>query len=192
MDLLLEIHKHYSFEDTIIIAMHVLKDNGVRTTFPELEGLLKHMGDGTLYTYSDEMNATYYKNEMAKIHESHKSISIEAKKYSDIFNRYNGKLLSDKLSSRFCYLDLITEIYKTHSSMEDTILIATYALKNSGLNVTAASIENTVNQMLNGTVHTDNTEYNTRNFYYLYMNMFKIGHERGIDFSDMKFSFTNP
>ena len=43
MDLLLEIHKHYSFEDTIIIAMHVLKDNGVRTSFAELEGLLKNI-----------------------------------------------------------------------------------------------------------------------------------------------------
>lgn len=149
------------------------------------------MGDGTLYTYKDEMNATYYKNEMAKIHESHKAISMEAKKYSDIFSRNNGKLLSDKLSSRFCYLDLITEIYRTHSSLEDTILIAAYALKNSGLNVTAASIENTVNQMLAGTVHTDNTEYNTRGFYFYYMNIFKEGHKRGIDFSEMKFSFTD-
>lgn len=28
MDLLLEIYKHYSFEDTVIIATHVLRDNG--------------------------------------------------------------------------------------------------------------------------------------------------------------------
>ena len=191
MNLLLEIHKHYSFEDTIIIAMHVLRDNGVKTNFAELEGLLTHMADGTLQTYKDEMNASYYKNEMDEIHESHKAISSEAKKYSDIFNRYNGKLLSDKLTSRFCYLDLIAEIFRTHSSIEDTILIATYTLKHSGLDVTAASIENTVNQMLDGTVHTNNTEYNTPGFYKIIMNMMKAGHERGIDFSDMKFSFTD-
>lgn len=185
MDLLLEIHKHYSFEDTIIIAMHVLRDNGVRVTFPGLEGLLKAMGDGTLHTYADEMNASYYKNEMDKIHESHKSLNIEAKKYSDMFNRKNGKLICDRVSARYCYLDLILQVYQKHSSLEETILISTYALKNSGMNVTAASIEHTVNQMMKGTIRTDNTEYNTPSFYYFNMNLFKTAHERGVDISDV-------
>nr|WP_295162865.1 hypothetical protein [uncultured Methanobrevibacter sp.] len=184
MDLLLEIHKHYSFEDTIIIAMHVLRDNGYRVTFTGLEGMLKAMGDGTLHTWDYQMNSSYYKNEMGKIHESHKSLNIEAKKYSDMFNRKNGKLITERVNARYCYLDLIVEVFQKHSSLEDTILISTYALKNSGLNVTAASIENTINQMMAGTVHAENTECTTSSFYYIIMNTINLGHQRGIDMSD--------
>ena len=129
MDLLLEIYKHYSFEDTVIIATHVLRDNGVRVTFTGVEGMLHHMIDGTAYTQNDEMNASYYKDAMGKIQQSHKSISDEAKKYSEIFNKKNGKTFIEYSAGKYSYIDLIMEVYRNHSSVEETILISTYALQ---------------------------------------------------------------
>ena len=91
MGLLLEISKHYSFEDTVIIAMHVLRDNGVRVTFNGVEAMLKQMADGTVYTYGSQNNVSYYKDEMQKIHESHKALNVNAVKYSDIYKNMSAQ-----------------------------------------------------------------------------------------------------
>lgn len=46
--------------------------------------------------------------------------------------------------------DLILHVYKDTFDKEHTVLIATYALRHSGLNVTVASVEDTFNQMIQG------------------------------------------
>lgn len=178
MDLLLEIYKHYSFEDTVIIAMHVLRDNGVKATLLGLEGMLRGMMDGTLKTYDNEMNASYYKDEIQKIHKSHANLNDEAKKYSDIFLKKNGKKFINLPGYTYCYRDLLVEIYLNHSSIEETVLIGTYALQNAGLNVTAASIENTFNQMMKGTVKTSEGHVN-KGAYYYFLNMLEQSHKIG-------------
>ncbi|WP_407375767.1 hypothetical protein [Methanobrevibacter sp.] len=179
MDLLLEIHKHYSFEDTVIIAMHVLRDNGYKkVTLLGLEGMLKQMMDGTLNTYADEMNASYYKNEMQKIHKSHEYLNKEAKKYSDIFLNKEGKKFTKFPEYSYWYRDLLVEIYLDHSSIEETVLIATYALQNAGLNVTAASLEHTFDLMMKGTLHTENGHIGGDAYFFI-LSLLKNSHQTG-------------
>lgn len=176
-DLLLEISKHYSFEDTVIIALHVLRDNGVRVTFTGLEATLKQMADGTVYTQDYENNASYYKDEMQKIHESHKALNVKADKYSDILKDMNAKIPSDKLKSYVLY-DFITHVYKDTFDKEQTALIAAYALKNCGYNVTVGSIENTLNQMIQGPITIGN-DHSQTNIYHGLFKMLDILHGYG-------------
>lgn len=175
LDLILEIYKRYSFEDTVLIATNVLRDNGVKITFTGVEARLSQMIDGTVFTQSYQMNASYYKDEISKIQQSHKSINSLAKKYSEIFNDKNGKSLKVFHGIRYSYLNLIMEVYLDHSSFEETILISTYALKNCGFNVTAASVEDTFNQIMAGTT-VGNPDFSCAYFIFLILNS---GHEEG-------------
>ena len=183
-DLILEIYKHYSFEDTVIIATHVLRDNGLKISFSEVEAMMYQMMDGSVYTGSKELNGSYYKDEMHKADELHKSINNESKKYIDLFNKKNGKAFVDFPNQHYSYLDLILEIYRDHSSIEETILITTHTLKNCGYNVTAASIEDTVNQMMHASVKTDNSQFTPMQYFILFTEL-KAMHEHGGNIEDL-------
>lgn len=147
MDLLLEISKHYSFEGTVIIAMHVLRRNGVKITFNGLEAILKQLANGTVYIWGNQNNASNYNEKMQKIHESHKALNVNTAKYSDIYKNMSDENASDRIKSYVLY-DLILQVCKDTFDNELTVLIATYALRHSGLNVTVASVEDTFNQMI--------------------------------------------
>ncbi|WP_405294937.1 hypothetical protein [Methanobrevibacter sp.] len=179
MDLILEIYKHYSFEDTVIIATHVLRDGGLKISFSEVEAMMYQMIDGSVYTGSKEMNASYYKDEMHKADKLHKSIKNESKKYIELFNKQNGKAFIDYPDIHYSYLDLILDIYRKHSSTEETILIATHTLKNCGYNVTAVSIEETFNQMMHASIKTDNSQF-TAMQYFIICTELRIMHEQGL------------
>ena len=178
MDLILEIYKHNPFEDTVIIATKVLMDNGVRTNFNAVQLAMYQMINGTIYTEEYQMGASYYKDEMRKIQESHKSLNSETKKYIEIFNKKNGKAFAVNPNLHYCYLDIIVEIYAVHPNIDETILIATQTLKNCGNNITAASVNDTFNQMMSGTITPENG-VNPMS-YYLDMNTIRIAHERGL------------
>ncbi|MBQ6511073.1 hypothetical protein [Methanobrevibacter sp.] len=179
MDLILEIYKHYSFEDTVIIATHVLRDGGLKISFSEVEAMMYQMIDGSVYTGSKEMNGSYYKDEMHKADELHKSINSESKKYIDLFNKKNGKAFIERPDLHYSYLDLILDVYRNHSSIEETILIATHTLQNCGYNVTAASIEDTVNQMMHASIKTNNSQF-TPLQYFLFFTELRVMHEQGL------------
>ena len=83
----------------------------------------------------------------SKLPESDKSINDEAKKYSEIFNKKNGKTFTDIPDRQYCYIDLILEVYRNHSNIEETVLISAYALQNSGYNITVAEVNDTFNQI---------------------------------------------
>ena len=177
-DLVLEIYRHYSPEDTVIIATNVLRDHGFKLSFSEVQAMMYQMIDGTLYTQKYEMNSTYYKNEMQKAQDFHKSITSEAKKYSELFTKKNGKTFVSRPDCRYCYLDLIVEVYRHHSSVDETILIATHALQNCGYNVTPASVEDILNQMDHYSLKTEKGQLDS----YLYatlIDVVKFGHDSG-------------
>ena len=148
-ELILDVYKHYSFEDTVIISTWVLRDAGIRRTFTGIEADLRDMQDGSIKTYSNENNASYYKNEIQKIEEHHAYLNKEIQEFSEIFKNKNGKLFAKFKDSniRYSYTDLILEVYSKTSNIDDAMLISAYALKNCGQNATVASIEETFNQM---------------------------------------------
>lgn len=178
-DLILEIYKHYSFEDTVIIATHVLRDGGLKISFSEVEAMMYQMIDGSVYTGSKEMNASYYKDEMHKADELHKSISNESKKYIELFNKQNGKAFIDYPYIHYSYLDLILDVYRNHSSIEETVLIVTHTLKNCGYNVTAASVEDTFNQMMHASIKTDKSQFTPMQYFIIFTEL-RIMHEQGL------------
>ena len=158
MDLILEIYKHNSFEDTVIIATCVLRDNGVRVTFTGVESMMWQMLDGTVHTQKDQMDASYYKDAMDKIRLSHKSLNSEIKKYSEIFNKKKGKSFVNVPQRKYSDVDIILDVYRNHSSIEETIFISTYALQKCGYNVSVASVENTINQIMHKTLRTQSDQ----------------------------------
>ncbi|MDO5814701.1 MAG: hypothetical protein Q4Q18_03600 [Methanobrevibacter sp.] len=177
-DLVLEIYRHYPPEDTVIIATNVLRDHGFRLSFSEVQAMMYQMIDGTLFTQKYEMNSTYYKNEMQKAQDFHKSIASEAKKYAEIFTKKNGKAFVIKPDCHYGYLDLIVEVYMNHSSFEETVLIATHALQDCGYNVTAASIEDSFNQIMNKTLKTQKDNL-PASIYFFHAGLLKHAHESG-------------
>ncbi len=177
-DLVLEIYRHYSPEDTVIIATNVLRDHGFKLSFSEVQAMMYQMIDGTLYTQKYEMNSTYYKNEMQKAQDFHKSITSEAKKYSELFTKKNGKTFVSRPDCRYCYLDLIVEVYRHHSSVDETILIATHALQNCGYNVTPASVEDILNQMDHYSLKTEKGQLDSY-IYATLIDVVKSGHDSG-------------
>lgn len=65
-----------------------------------------------------------------------------------------------------------------HSSFEETVLIATYALQDCGYNVTAASIEDSFNQIMNKTLKTEKGTL-PASIYFFNTGFLKYIHESG-------------
>ena len=174
----MEIYRHYSPEDTVIIATNVLRDHGFKLSFSEVQAMMYQMIDGTLFTQNYEMNSTYYKNEMQKAQDYHKSIDSEAKKYSELFTKKNGKTFVSRPDCRYCYLDLIVEVYRHHASVDETVLIATHALQNCGYNLTPASVEDILNQMGHYSLKTEKGQLDSY-IYATLIDVVKFGHDSG-------------
>lgn len=177
-DLVLEIYRHYSPEDTVIIATNVLRDHGFKLSFSEVQAMMYQMIDETLFTQKYEMNSTYYKNEMQKAQDYHKSIDSEAKKYSELFTKKNGKTFVSRPDCRYSYLDLIVEVYRHHASVDETVLIATHALQDCGYNLTPASVEDILNQMDHYSLKTEKGQLDSY-IYAILIDVVKSGHDSG-------------
>ena len=79
------------------------------------------------------------------------SLKGEIDKYTEYFKKTRYTLITKHGQERYCPLDLILEVYYGHS-YEDTVIIVYRALKNNGYFSTECLVEETMNEMRNGTV----------------------------------------
>ncbi len=106
------------------------------------------------------------------------SLNGEVKKYSEIFNKKNGKTFVRSPNFKYSYIDLILEVYRNHSDINETILISTQALQNCGHDVTVSFVEDAFNQIIQGTLHTGDDQH-AGFFYNYFYHALKNAHRQG-------------